>query len=344
MEEDKQRRELEFSQKLKLEELENKKRLAEEQKALETERVRIAAQQKQVEDSLKLVQQNALKDIEAERKRFREEQVASAKLEAARLETERAGLLARQKSVEDSLKQVEAANRKNLEAEKQKALAAVQAEAQAEKTRIEAERQALFGRQKALEDSLNRAAQSGRASLEKGLADERRRLDDERKRLQEERAAFEEEKRKWREAHATATELPETPAPGPSATPTPAAPVDSAFTNNFGEFVKSVDGQLTGPKRSFDDVNMALSPVVSDLMGIYFKIQRKSPDLQGQIVLSFVIKSSGEVQNVKIMSNTLNNAKIEASAVAAVSKSRFASLGEGGRAMLVTYPIVFMPR
>jgi hypothetical protein len=64
----------------------------------------------------------------------------------------------------------------------------------------------------------------------------------------------------------------------------------------------------------------------------------------GKVTLSFKIMPSGKLDDLKIVSNTLKNDKLEKIIFKEFSKCRFKAVDADTKPVLMTYPLLFFPR
>lgn len=79
-------------------------------------------------------------------------------------------------------------------------------------------------------------------------------------------------------------------------------------------------------------------------MKVYSKLQKKDPNLSGRITVSFIIKTSGDITNVKIVSKSIENKKLEQAALAEFSTCKFKKVESDKKPIIMTYPLLFFPR
>jgi TonB family protein len=93
--------------------------------------------------------------------------------------------------------------------------------------------------------------------------------------------------------------------------------------------------------RSMTDILEAVVRHNGELNQIYKQFLKQDPDLQGTVVVSFTINSSGQVINAYVVSSTLGNPDMEQRILSAVYGWYFPAYPEGETQ--VTYPFVFSP-
>jgi TonB family protein len=93
--------------------------------------------------------------------------------------------------------------------------------------------------------------------------------------------------------------------------------------------------------RSMTDILEAVVRHNGELSQIYNQFLKHDPDLQGTVVVSFTINSSGQVINAYVVSSTLGNPDMEQRILSAVYGWYFPAYPEGETQ--VTYPFVFSP-
>lgn len=93
--------------------------------------------------------------------------------------------------------------------------------------------------------------------------------------------------------------------------------------------------------RSMTDILEAVVRHNGELNQIYKQFLKQDPDLQGTVVVSFTINSSGQVSNAYIVLSTLGNPDMEQRILSAVYGWYFPAYPEGETQ--VTYPFVFSP-
>lgn len=99
--------------------------------------------------------------------------------------------------------------------------------------------------------------------------------------------------------------------------------------------------QASGNGRSREDVTIVFDRNKGTLYSLYARERRRSPGLQGKIVLKITIAPGGEVTNVEIVSSELNNPSLEAGIIGRIKLFKFEARDVDE--MTVTYPIEFLP-
>lgn len=97
----------------------------------------------------------------------------------------------------------------------------------------------------------------------------------------------------------------------------------------------------SGNGRSEEDVTIVFDRNKGSLYSLYERERRKTPDLQGKIILQITIAPSGEVTHVKIVSSELNNPVLEARLISRIKMFKFEA--HDVDPVTVTYPIEFLP-
>lgn len=110
---------------------------------------------------------------------------------------------------------------------------------------------------------------------------------------------------------------------------------DSASATNKTSTTRSGNG------RSEEDVTIVFDRNKGSLYSLYERERRKTPGLQGKIVLQITIAPSGEVTDVKIISSELNNPALEARLIGRIKLFKFEA--NNVDPVTVTYPIEFLP-
>jgi len=129
-----------------------------------------------------------------------------------------------------------------------------------------------------------------------------------------------------------------------AAAPAPAFAGWQDDDGGFGDFLGSLGDPGDGEQRSFDEINVVLAPKIGKVMSLYGKLLKKAPKMRGRLVFSFLILPNGEVSKVKIMTNTVKNAELEKMAMKLVEQCKFETVDPASKPMLVTYPMIFVPR
>jgi protein TonB len=96
-----------------------------------------------------------------------------------------------------------------------------------------------------------------------------------------------------------------------------------------------------GNQRSEEEIAFVIDQNKSKLHAIYRSARRNNPGIMGMIVLEITILPSGEVEEIKVKSSELNNARLEARLIARIRKFDFGS--RNVNKVTVTYPIEFLP-
>lgn len=93
--------------------------------------------------------------------------------------------------------------------------------------------------------------------------------------------------------------------------------------------------------RSEEDVTIVFDRNKGSLYSLYERERRKTPGLQGKIVLQITIAPDGRVTQVRIISSELNSPALEARLISRIKQFKF----EPGTqdTVTVTYPIEFLP-
>jgi TonB family protein len=104
---------------------------------------------------------------------------------------------------------------------------------------------------------------------------------------------------------------------------------------------KKVAATRSGNGRSEEDVTIIFDRNKGSLYSLYERERRKTPGLQGKIVLRITIAPSGEVTDVKIVSSELNNPALEARLISRIKMFKFEA--HDVDPVTVTYPIEFLP-
>lgn len=97
----------------------------------------------------------------------------------------------------------------------------------------------------------------------------------------------------------------------------------------------------SGNGRSREDVTIVFDRNKGGLYALYARERRKSPGLQGTIVLEITINPQGNVTDVTVVSSELNSPSLERGIVARIKAFKFES--NDVDEMTVTYPIEFLP-
>jgi len=97
----------------------------------------------------------------------------------------------------------------------------------------------------------------------------------------------------------------------------------------------------TGNYRSEEDIAYIVDKNKSKLHALYRRARRSNPGIKGKIVLEITILPSGRVENVRITSSELNDAKLETRIIARVKQFDFGA--KNVKKVTVTYPIEFLP-
>ncbi|MGQ9424402.1 TonB family protein [Gilvimarinus sp. F26214L] len=93
--------------------------------------------------------------------------------------------------------------------------------------------------------------------------------------------------------------------------------------------------------RSREDVTIVFDRNKGTLYSLYARERRRSPGLQGKIVLEITIDPSGRVSHVEVLSSELNNPSLESGIVARIKMFKFEPMEV--EELTVTYPIEFLP-
>lgn len=107
------------------------------------------------------------------------------------------------------------------------------------------------------------------------------------------------------------------------------------------ELVNSAGTAARDGRRSREDVTITFDQHKGALYALYARERRRSPDLEGRIVLRITIAPSGEVTDVQVLSSELNSPSLESGIVARIKMFRFEAMDVDE--MIVTYPIEFLP-
>lgn len=94
-------------------------------------------------------------------------------------------------------------------------------------------------------------------------------------------------------------------------------------------------------RRSREAVAIAFDQHKGALYALYARERRRSPDLQGKIVLRITIAANGEVTDVQVLSSELNSPSLESGIVARIKMFRFEAMD--AEDLTVVYPIEFLP-
>lgn len=97
----------------------------------------------------------------------------------------------------------------------------------------------------------------------------------------------------------------------------------------------------SGNGRSEEDVTIIFDRNKGSLYSLYERERRKTPGLQGKIVLQITIAPSGQVTDVKIISSELKNPALEARLISRIKMFKFEA--HDVDPVTVTYPIEFLP-
>lgn len=100
-------------------------------------------------------------------------------------------------------------------------------------------------------------------------------------------------------------------------------------------------GGRSGNGRAEEDVTIVFDRNKGSLYSLYERERRKTPGLQGKIVLQITIAPNGDVTDVKVVSSELNNPSLEARLVSRIKQFKFESTDLDP--VTVTYPIEFLP-
>ncbi|MCK4708418.1 MAG: energy transducer TonB, partial [Gammaproteobacteria bacterium] len=93
--------------------------------------------------------------------------------------------------------------------------------------------------------------------------------------------------------------------------------------------------------RAEEGITIVFDQHKSQLYTIYNRARRKNPGLKGKIVLEITVAPSGKVTKIRVISNQLNDSKLETRLVKRIKQFNFgAQLVEE---ITVTYPIEFLP-
>jgi len=103
----------------------------------------------------------------------------------------------------------------------------------------------------------------------------------------------------------------------------------------------SEEPQRASNQRSEEEIAFVIDQNKSKLHAIYRSARRNNPGIMGMIVLEITILPSGEVEEIKVKSSELNNARLEARLIARIRKFDFGS--RNVNKVTVTYPIEFLP-
>lgn len=93
--------------------------------------------------------------------------------------------------------------------------------------------------------------------------------------------------------------------------------------------------------RSREDVTIIFDQNKGALYALYARERRRSPDLEGRIVLRITIAPTGEVTDVQIVSSELNSPTLESGIIGRIKMFRFEAMDVDE--ITVTYPIEFLP-
>lgn len=100
-------------------------------------------------------------------------------------------------------------------------------------------------------------------------------------------------------------------------------------------------GSRSGNGRAEEDVTIVFDRNKGSLYALYERERRKTPGLQGKIVLQITIAPNGDVIDVKIVSSALNSPSLEARLISRIKQFKFESTNMDP--VTVTYPIEFLP-
>lgn len=103
---------------------------------------------------------------------------------------------------------------------------------------------------------------------------------------------------------------------------------------------KSVKPRTAGI-RAEEGITVVFDQNKSKLYSIYNRARRKNPNLKGKIVLEITVAPSGKVTRIKVISNELNDAKLETRLVSRIKQFNFGE--QHVEEITVTYPIEFLP-
>lgn len=103
----------------------------------------------------------------------------------------------------------------------------------------------------------------------------------------------------------------------------------------------SSKNQRSGNGRAREDVTIIFDRNKGGLYALYERERRKTPGLQGKIVLEITIDPSGEVTDVKVVSSELDSPSLESRIVTRIKMFKFEP--NDVDEVTVTYPIEFLP-
>ena len=79
-------------------------------------------------------------------------------------------------------------------------------------------------------------------------------------------------------------------------------------------------------------------------MAAYGKMLKDTPGLSGKVTLGFTIQTSGEIADLKIVANTVNNADLEKMILEEFTSCKFVAIDPSAKPAPMTYPLLFFPR
>lgn len=101
------------------------------------------------------------------------------------------------------------------------------------------------------------------------------------------------------------------------------------------------NAKRSGNGRSEENVTIVFDKHKGSLYSLYERERRKTPGLQGKIVLQITIAPNGDVTDVKILSSELHNPALEARLMSRIKLFKFEA--NDVEPVTVTYPIEFLP-
>lgn len=115
---------------------------------------------------------------------------------------------------------------------------------------------------------------------------------------------------------------------------------DQASGNGDGDRLDRREG-FAETGRTDEEVSLVFDRNKGMLYSLYNRARRKTPGLQGRLVLEVTIAPSGEVTNVAIVSSELNSQNLEQRIKSRVFQFRFSS--KQAETITIIYPIEFLP-
>ena len=105
--------------------------------------------------------------------------------------------------------------------------------------------------------------------------------------------------------------------------------------------VNTTDKPRTAGVRSEEGITIVFDQNKSKLYSIYNRARRTNPGLKGKIVLEITVAPSGKVTRIKVVSNELNDTRLESRLVKRIKQFNFGA--QHVEEITVTYPIEFLP-